>query len=303
MNENQIGFRKGRHTTDHIFFLKSIIDKVVKKGQYLYICFVDFSKAYDKVWRSALFFKLECLGINGPILDMIKDMYNSVNYSLKLPQGVTDPIPSEVGLKQGCIMSPVLFNLYINDMPQCFDQKISDPIQIGEKFINVIMYADDLVLLSRSKEGLQSCLNQLESYCCKWKLEVNISKTQVMIFNKGGKVIKNHSFTYGKSELSLVQKYKYLGFYLSASGVFTNGIELLCKKAQKVVFMIKSRFSSYRSNSSLLLRLFDMCVKPILLYAAELWSVFHLNVDNLVTDKGHVNLVSKIREIPTRKNP
>ena len=90
-------------------------------------------------------------------------MYETVKYSVKLPYGLTDPICSSRGVKQGCILSPLLFNLYINDIPNIFDTAKSDPIQVGNSLTNIIMYADDLV--SKSKEGLQYCLNQLSHFC------------------------------------------------------------------------------------------------------------------------------------------
>ena len=92
MNENQTGFRKQYRTSDHILTLKSIIEKMFKKSSYLYTCFVDFEKAFDTVWRDALFKKLEYMGIRGKILRILENMYSEVNYSIKLPYGLTNPV-------------------------------------------------------------------------------------------------------------------------------------------------------------------------------------------------------------------
>ena len=178
MNENQTGFRKHYKTCDHILTLKLIIDKIFKKKSYLSTCFVDFEKAFDTVWRDALFKKLEHMGIRGKILRILQNMYSEVNYSIKLPYGLTDFVSSSTGLKQGYVLSPLLFNLYVNDLPLCFGRN-HDPVTIGKYMTNVLMYADDLVLMSVSKEGLQKCLDDLQIYCNKWKLKVNTQKTKI----------------------------------------------------------------------------------------------------------------------------
>ena len=82
MNENQTGFRKECRTSDHILTLKLIIEKLFKKGSYLFTCFVDFENAFDTVWRDALFKKLEFMGIQGKILRILENMYSGVNYSV-----------------------------------------------------------------------------------------------------------------------------------------------------------------------------------------------------------------------------
>ena len=71
------------------------------------------------------------------------------------------------------------------------------------------MYADDLVIMSQSAVGLQNALNKLNSYCLKWKLTVNVTKTKIMIFNKSGQVLFNHSFTFGDNNLIICNEYNY----------------------------------------------------------------------------------------------
>ena len=104
------------------------------------------------------------MGIQGKILRILENMYSEVNYSIKLPYGLTDSVSSSTGLKQGSVLSPLLFNLYVNDLPFSFNRN-HDPVAIGKYRTNVLMFADDLVLMSVSKEGLQKCLDDLHIYC------------------------------------------------------------------------------------------------------------------------------------------
>ena len=249
MMENQTGFRKGYRTSDHILTLKSIIEKQIKKGVYLYTCFVDFEKAFDTFWRNALFKKLEYMGIKGNLVRILRNMYSEVNYSIKLPYGLTDPITSSTGLKQGCVLSPLLFNLYVNDLPFFLNET--------QYLTNVLMYADDLVLMSTSKAGLQRCLEDLQTYCGKWKLKVNINKTKIVTFNKSGKLLKRQLFFYGEKTLENVHEFKYLGIIIKSSGIFSKGISELSNKALKVLFMIKRKFPSSFIFPTLQIRLFD----------------------------------------------
>ena len=108
LNENQIGFREKYRTSDHILTLKSITEKMFKKGSHFYTRFVDFEKAFDTVWRDALFKKLECMGVRGNTLkSLLESMYSDINYSIKLPYDLTDSVQSSTGLKQGCVFKPL----------------------------------------------------------------------------------------------------------------------------------------------------------------------------------------------------
>ena len=105
------------------------------------------------------------------------------------------------------------------------------------------MYADDLVLISNSKEGLQKCLDELDIYCNTWRLNINMEKIQIISFNKGGKLITKHKFYYEGAALQTVQEYKYLGIEIKSSGIFRKGISELQNKAKKVLFYDKSKIS------------------------------------------------------------
>ena len=121
---------------------------------------------------------------------------------------------------------------------------VFDSVAICKYVTNVLMYADDLVLMSASKEGLQKCLDDLNIYCKKWKLKVNTDKTKILIFIKSGRLIKKHHFVFESEALEIVKEFKYLGIIIKASGIFTKGISELSNKALKVLFMIRKKIQS-----------------------------------------------------------
>jgi hypothetical protein len=241
----QIGFKKGSRTSDHVLVLKSLIDKYINRAgkSYLYVCFIDFSAAFDTVWRTALLYKLIHVGIGGKFLHIIKDMYRSVSFAIKCDDKVTDSFETSVGVKQGCVLSPVFFNIFLHDLPHIFDASC-DPVTLNNSFLSCLMYADDLILISESAKGLQCALDKLYDYCSKWKLVVNIRKSNVMIFNKSGHTLKNYKFTYGNVTLDLTNEYCYLGIVFVPSGSFTKAMNQLKDKATKAYFKIRDNLYS-----------------------------------------------------------
>ena len=129
-----------------------------------------------------------------------------------------------MGVKQGDTLGTIIFNLYIHDLPSIFSFDGNDPIVVDHTQINCLIYADDLVSMSTSAEGLQDCLNKLATYCNKWKLQVNLKKTKIILINRHGSLIKNHSFLFMSNNIEVTKQYKYLGFIFSCSGFTIVGV-------------------------------------------------------------------------------
>ena len=129
--------------------------------------------------------------------------------------------------------------------------------QMGKK-INSLLYADDLVILSRSKTGLQNCLNALSLYCDKWKLKINPKKTKIMIFQKRPKKSIDIKFNIGSESIEIVQEYTYLGTRLTPTGNFTLALELL-KERPFTRFLV---FGSGQSLANLILILHPKFLTP-----------------------------------------
>ena len=131
----QIGFMKGKRTSDHIFVLKCIIEEAKSKRKPIYACFVDLKKAFDTVWRDGLYYKLffDC-GMSSKFVNVMRSLYNNVTGSVKLHNGGTsNEFDISIGLRQGCNLSPYLFNLYINDLCKILDQANIDPVSLKSK--------------------------------------------------------------------------------------------------------------------------------------------------------------------------
>jgi hypothetical protein len=259
---------------------------------------LNLRKAFDTVNREALLYKLSHYKLSGCFFNILKNMYDEVKYSIKFTEGETSSVSSKIGVKQGCVLTPKLFPLYLNDMVKIFDN-ICDPITINNINVSCLMYADDIVLISESAKGIQNCLNKLSNYCDIWNLSVNIDKSKVIIFNKSGRVIKKDNFKYMEYVLEITQEYKYLGVLFKSSGSFTKANVYLCQKARKALFCIYKTLFSDKLNILPNLKLFDSCVNPILLYCSEILCLDTLLKDNVTVTRLH-NIYCRLQRIISR---
>ena len=146
---------------------------------------------------------------------------------------------------------------------------------MNETPLNCLLYADDLVILSSSESGLHSCLETLRGYTSKWRLQLNMKKSKVVIF--GSKLQNTKSVIYqwkfGKELLSdIVDEYTYLRITLHYSGTLKLAQRTLYNKALKAYHSLLRNFSSVGSTPvKVLLKLFDCVVAPVLLYGCEVW--------------------------------
>ncbi|XP_063418062.1 uncharacterized protein LOC134700624 [Mytilus trossulus] len=169
---------------------------------------------------------------------------------------------------------------------------VCEPVRVGDLSVNCLLYADDIVLLSESKTGLQASLNTLSTYCSNWKLQVNVQKSKVLVFNSNGKTYLNEFF-YNDNVIQTVSKYCYLGIMLKCNGNFNLAVSLLMEKARKACFKIKKTIG-LDNPCKLLEKLFDSLVSPILLYCSEIWGVFDNSGDNSILEKFHMKFIKEI---------
>ncbi|KAK6171753.1 hypothetical protein SNE40_018186 [Patella caerulea] len=283
----QSGFRKKYKTTDNIIILKTIINKCFKKKKYLYACFIDLNKAFDRVWREGLYVKLLNLGISGNIYKTIKSMFDNSKSQVKVNNNLSNSFRNEIGLMQGNNLSPLLFNVFIDDLVSYIEGK--DIPNVGNYPVPCLMYADDMVILSETKEGLQNSLDCVDKFCHQWRLKINSTKTKILVFNKSGRKVYT-KFYINNCELENVCHYNYLGVSLQASGSFSKGIDSSTDKALTAYFKIVKALTNIDNRSiDVQFKLFDSLVKPIILYACDSWG------DTVISNKKNIVKIEKLQ--------
>ena len=209
LGEVQSGFRKGRCAADNIFVLNTILEKAKENGQQVHKGFVDITKAYDTISRDILWTKLENLGFGQAFISCLKTIYKDDCITTSVGGRQSRQIFLSSGVRQGCSLSPLLFALYVSDLGHelC---KSGEGFDIEDVNIPALFFADDIVLLSSSAQGLKRLLEITRRHFQILKLSFSRKKSQVISESTTDFTINGDNeeevFT-----LEKVLEYKYLG--------------------------------------------------------------------------------------------
>ena len=233
--------------SNKVFTLKTIVNNHLnaKKGNKLFACFIDLRKAYD------LFYKLN--GINGSFLTLIKDLYAKTRCAVKIYWKRTDFFNYTKGVRQGCPLSPLLFNIFINGIAKRLNKVNPHPLKL-DKNLSCLLYADDLVIFSWSREGLQKSLDAAADFFSKWNRDISYDKTKCITFNKRGDKGK-HVFKINGNPLENVKFYKYLGIHISSKNCSLKWtLRDLSVKANRALFGLKTNLNLMKMPIKLLFK-------------------------------------------------
>ena len=268
--ENQITYRKGYQTSDHLFTLLSIIQKVCHQdSDSLFVCFVDFKKAFDSVDHPLLMKKLIANGIGGKFYKIVSTLYAKVKSCARANDGLTNFFSCSRGVRQGCLLSPILFALFLNDLNDAIRSK-ANGVRFGEDVVHSLLYADDLILLAESGEDLQKHIDLLYDFTKQIQMSVNIGKTKIMVLRKHIRKVKSkQTWLFGENEIQECDSYKYLGVTIKSNCSFNEHVEMV---KQKAYYSLISKCKDFDGlHPRLFLYLFDQTIAPILNYASEIW--------------------------------
>ena len=296
--EEQGGFRKNRSCQDQIFSLFSIIENRKSRKKDTFACFVDFKKAFDSIPREKLWSKLNNIGINGLFLSSIRGLYSNTQYAVCTENGTTDWFQVNTGVKQGCVLSPTLFNIYINDLPVSL-REVNAPISFGNIKIDALLYADDLVIIADSPRILQNKLNSLTSYCNLWNLSINPDKTKTVHFRNNRKPLDSKIFKCCNAYITYTDKYKYLGVIFTEHLSLKATIEATSISASRAASLLicKSRTSG-NFNYNVYSKIYESLILPVINYSSFLWGFKSYDQVNKIQFKLIRNFLGLNRNVP-----
>ena len=177
----QTGFRKGRGTRDEIANIRWIIEKAREFQKNIYLCFIDYAKAFDCVDHNKLWKILEEMGIPDHLVCLLRILYAGQEATVRTGHGTADCFQIGKGVHQGCILSPCLFNFYAQYIMQNAGlDEAQTGIKIARRNINNLRYADDTTLMAESEEELKSLFMKVKEESEKAGLKLNIQKSKIM---------------------------------------------------------------------------------------------------------------------------
>ena len=273
LSESQNGFRSKRSTIEHVFTLTEGVECYYKKHkQPVYVCFVDFSKAFDSVNRSILMKRLQEIGVNGKYLDHLVSSYQESNYIINVSGNKTNKIKSNRGVKQGDHESPSLFNIFLDPIIRQIDSQRLGIALSEDIILSILAYADDLVLIAPNKLQLQQQLNILYKWCEQNGIAINVSKTNYMVLK--GKKNATDCLTIGGSELEYVDSYKYLGVWIDSNLNYKKCAECLYRSSSRALGAMISKIKNYNDlGYAGFTKLYNSLVVPIEDYGCEIWNI------------------------------
>ena len=262
----QAGAQKKRGCIEHIVTLRLVIDRCMRKKSSLFIAFIDFSKAYDRVPRSYLLNQLKLLGCGRIMLTAIASMYRITKFLL----GFT-LVSAFLGVKQGSPTSCFLFILFVDELVKLLK---ASPLESFLQWLHVLMLMDDTVIFATSRESLCRKLDILVRWCNNSGMEINEDITKFMAFNcpptdrEDILLILNS----GNVSVSHCLEYTYLGAIFTSDGKIDSSVKKHAVSRSNCINKF-IRFLDKNKNAPYLVkkRVFDACVMSSLLYGCEAW--------------------------------
>jgi hypothetical protein len=218
--------------------------------------------------------RLAELGVHGEMLHAIIEMYWSVPLIPKLGGALGPSIDSSCGVKQGDPLSPLLFGLFIDEFETWLKERLPQAgVQMGAKLVQMLLYADDMVLLARSPEQLQGQLNLLQEFCEAQCMEVNVAKTEIVVFRHPDvEVSEQWQWHFNGSVIQRSTEFRYLGIVFHETDGVQGAISSLASAAQRAMWAMISRFKVANiTDISTKLSMFSSLVLPIMEYCGEVW--------------------------------
>ena len=269
ISKKQFGFFSNRSCTTQLLSSHAEIFKSIEEGSSADVIYLDFKKAFDSVPHHELLYKMWKLGITGPLWLFFKNyLCNRYHYTV-IDNTSSNRLPVISGVPQGSILGPLLFLIYINDLPSCLH------------YSTTYLFADDSKLIFAvsqfSTTSLQSDIDSLHQWCTKWNLTLNTSKCICMRFTLSTSTDAPSYYLNGEP-LPLMSCHRDLGVLVSRNLLWSSHIKSICMQAYKSLNFIRRSIHTHHSSIQLRKHLFITLVRSRLTYCSQLWR------PNLISD-------------------
>ena len=276
--ESQCGFRQGRSTTDMVFSVRQLQEKCREKRVPLHIAFIDLTKAFDSVSREGLYIVLRKVGCPQKLLNLIRSLHMGMMATVAYENEESKAFPVNNGVRQGCVLAPVLFNIYFSYLIRhAFEgndegiylisrhdgglfniSRFRAKTKVREMPVRELLFADDVALVAHSEESLQRLLDKFSESCKSFGLRISLKKTVIM---HQGSVGSNSEITLDRNSLSSVDKFCYLGSTITKNLDLNDEISKRISKAAMNFGLLKKRaWENNRLSTKVKIHIHETCV-------------------------------------------
>jgi len=271
----QAGFRAGFSTLDHILTLCELIERSREHQVPLFICFVDFEKAFDSVEMNALWNALQEQGIPGRLIRLLRNIYSKAKSEVRINSDDRVDINIARGVRQGDTISPLLFNAALERIFRRLDWQ-DRGISINGRRLSHLRFADDIALISETSEELQLLLQELDTESTQDGLKINDAKTEMMSSEEDATPIQLRG-----RDIKVVDQFVYLGRLLSIPMNLKAEINRRIRAGWLVFSKFKKFLTAPRVPMKWKRKLFNLCILPAMLYGCEAWTPTQVDLQQL----------------------
>ena len=267
LSEEQHGFREGRSCLTNLLTTLEDWTSMLEDGDCVDIAYLDFRKAFDLVSHRHLLLKLEKHGIKGQVLNWIKAFLENRKQRVVIRGSESDELDVLSGVPQGSVLGPILFLIFINDLPKCTTCPVCLFADDSKIYCRVPRAKNGKPELEGAQETLQKDLDELQNWAEKWKMSFNVNKCKIMYLGYDN---AKHEYSLNGTTLAETEEEKDLGILVDNKLKFSRHIRGIVARANRMIGLMKISFENM--DKDMFLPLYNTLIRPLLEYCVHAWS-------------------------------
>ena len=291
LSEEQHGFREGRSCLTNLLTTLEDWTSMLEDGDCVDVAYLDFRKAFDLVSHKHLLLKLEKHGVNGQILNWIKAFLENRKQKVVIRGCESDELDVLSGVPQGSVLGPILFLIFINDLPNCTTCPVCLFADDSKIYCRVPKVNNVKPELEGAHEALQKDLDELQKWAEKWKMSFNVNKCKIMHLGFGN---VNHEYNLNGTVLTETVEEKDLGVLIDNKLNFARHFRGIVARANRMIGLMKISFESI--DKKMFEPLYNTMIRPLLEYCVHAWSP-HLKKDIELLENCQRRATKMVREV------
>uniref|UniRef100_A0AAQ6A1U7 ribonuclease H n=1 Tax=Amphiprion ocellaris TaxID=80972 RepID=A0AAQ6A1U7_AMPOC len=261
-----------------------LAERALEVQKDMYICYIDYTKAFDKVKHEQLFDILEKLDLDGKDLRVIRNLYGEQSACIRIGNDFSQYKMIQRGVRQGCVFSPDLFNIYSETIMRELEEL--EGLIVGGRNSTNMRYADDTAIIATSEEKLQALLDKVVEESRKMGLSINIKKTESMVISKS-KIHPRCNLNVEGNNIKQVEKFNYLGSLITDDGRCDAEIRRRIGIAKETFHKMQSILKDRKMPMTTKIRILHCYIYPVLCYGCECWTISKPMIDRVQAAEIH----------------